>query len=116
MAQHIVPVSTYYRVFAFLMIGLVLTVTCAQIEHDLLNTIFAITIASAKVIVILLYFMHVRYSSRMTQILCCAGFAWFFILIAFLAADYQTRGWPLGPTPQTNWIENTATEPFQSAP
>ena len=92
---HIIPPKTYYQVFAALMGLLVLTVAASQIEHRLLNTVSAITIAVTKAILIIMFFMHVKYSSRMTQVLAVAGFVWLAILIVIVAADYQSRAWSL---------------------
>jgi cytochrome c oxidase subunit IV len=60
-----------------------------------LNAIVALTIACVKATLVVLYFMHVRYSSRLTQIIVVAGIFWFLIMIAFMMTDYMTRaGWP----------------------
>jgi cytochrome c oxidase subunit 4 len=60
-----------------------------------LNAIVALTIACIKATLVVLYFMHVRYSSRLTQIIVVAGIFWFIIMIAFMMTDYMTRtGWP----------------------
>ena len=78
------------------MVGLlVVTVAATTIEHRVLNTILAITIAVAKAVLIVLFFMHVKYSNQLTQVVACAGFLWLMILILLLAGDYQTRDWPL---------------------
>lgn len=92
---HIISPRTYYQVFAALMALLVLTVAAAQIEHGLLNTLSAVTIAVTKAVLIILFFMHVKYSSRLTQVLAVAGFVWLAILIVLMIADYQSRAWPL---------------------
>lgn len=60
-----------------------------------LNAIVALTIACVKATLVVLYFMHVRYSSRLTQIIVVAGIFWFIIMVAFMMTDYLTRtGWP----------------------
>ncbi len=51
------------------------------------------TIATVKAVLVLLYFMHVRYSSRLTWIFVAAGFFWFLILVGFTFSDYASRGW-----------------------
>jgi cytochrome c oxidase subunit IV len=95
---HIIPPKTYYQVFAALMVLLVLTVAASLIEHDLLNTISAVTIAVTKAVLIVLFFMHVKYSSRMTQVLAVVGFIWLAIMLAIMFADYDSRSWPLFST------------------
>jgi len=92
---HIIPPRTYYQVFAALMVLLVLTVAAARIENDLLNTVTAVTIAVTKAVLIIMVFMHVKYSSRMTQVLAVVGFLFLAILIVIVFADYQSRLWPV---------------------
>ena len=99
MSEHIVPVRTYLLVFTALMVGTALTVVAAYFNLDHiwgpLNAIVALTIAVIKATLVVLYFMHVRYSSKLTQVIVAAGVFWFVILIAFTMADYLTRaGWP----------------------
>ena len=58
-----------------------------------LNAIVALSIAVLKATLVVLYFMHVRYSSKLTWVFVCAGLIWLFILFAFTLSDYLTRGW-----------------------
>jgi cytochrome c oxidase subunit 4 len=58
-----------------------------------LNTIVAMTIAIAKATVVVLYFMHVRYSARLIWVIIGAAFFWMALLFAFTLADFYTRGW-----------------------
>ena len=97
MTEHIVEKKTYYGVFLSLMLLLAATVSIAYIHLGELNIVAALTIAFIKAILIILYFMHVRYSSRMLWIFVGAGFFWLAILFALSFADYLTRGW--FPTP-----------------
>ncbi len=98
MSEHIVEKKTYYGVFASLMILLAATVTIAYIHLGKLNIIAALTIAFIKATLIILYFMHVRYSSRVLWIFVGAGFFWLGILFALSFADFVTRGWLPLPT------------------
>ena len=93
MAEHIVEKKTYYSVFAALMLLLAGTVSVAYVHLGRLNVIAALIIASIKAILIILYFMHVRYSSRMLWIFVGAGFFWLGILFALTLSDVLTRGW-----------------------
>ena len=61
-----------------------------------LNVFVALTIAVVKATVVVLYFMHVRYSSRLTQVIVAAGVLWLIIMLTFTLADYMTRGWDSG--------------------
>ena len=98
MSEHIVDRKTYYGVFATLMALLGATVTIAYIHLGELNIIAALTIAFIKATLIILYFMHVRYSSRLLWIFVGAGFFWLGILFALSFSDYLSRGWLPLPT------------------
>jgi cytochrome c oxidase subunit IV len=98
MAEHIVDKKTYFRVFAALMALLGATVVLAYIHLGELNTIAALTIAVIKATLIILYFMHVRYSSRLLWVFVGAGFFWLLILFALSFSDFLTRGWLPQPT------------------
>lgn len=91
--KHVIEPKTYYAVFGILMVLLVLTVAAAQIPNPWVNVLAAITIAVTKAVLIVLYFMHVRYSSSLVQLFVVAGFAWLLLLIAFTLSDFSTRGW-----------------------
>jgi cytochrome c oxidase subunit 4 len=106
MAQHIIPPKTYYKVFAALMVLLFLTVLAAEIEHNAWNTVIAMTIAATKALLIILIFMHVKYSSRLTQVLAFVGFVWLLLLLVLLAGDYGTRRWPLETGHKTDVSSN----------
>ena len=91
--EHHVSEKTYYIVFAALMALLVVTVGAAQIDFGPLNIAIALTIAIIKAVMIILYFMHVRYSSRLVWLFAGAGFFWLVIMIGITFADYLTRAW-----------------------
>jgi cytochrome c oxidase subunit 4 len=91
--MHVLPLKTYYAIFASLIVLTGLTVWVATIDLGELNVIVALTIACIKALLVILFFMHVRYSSKLTWVFVAAGFFWFLILIAFTMADYQSRAW-----------------------
>ena len=94
MSEHIVSVRVYVTIFLALLVGTVLTVLAAFYDFPgRLNTIVAMTIATAKATVVVLYFMHVRYSSRLVWVIVAAALFWMGILFAFTFSDYLTRGW-----------------------
>ena len=95
MSEHIVPVKVYVTIFLVLLVGTALTVIAAFIDLKVegLNTIVAMTIAVAKATFVVLYFMHVRYSSRLIWVILAAALFWMALLFAFTLADYFTRGW-----------------------
>lgn len=100
MTHHVVPLKIYFGVFAGLLILLVATVAVAYLDLGLFSTVLALAIAFAKTLLIVLYFMHLRYSSRLTWVFAGAGLLWLLIAFAFTLADYLTRGGfsPVVPT------------------
>jgi len=98
MTEHIVAKRTYYGVFLGLMLLLAATVSIAYIHLGELNIIAALTIAFIKATLIILYFMHIRYSSRLLWIFVAAGFFWLAILFALSFSDFLTRSWLSVPT------------------
>ncbi len=99
MSEHIVSIRVYFLIFGALMVLTALTVFAAYFDMahiwGPLNAMIALTIALVKATLVVLYFMHVRYSSRLTQIIVVAGIFWFVIMVVFMMADYLTRsGWP----------------------
>ncbi len=93
MSEHIVSVKGYVAVFAALMVLTVVTVLASRVELGLLNTVVALAIAVFKATLVILYFMHVRYSTRLTQVTVVAGFLWLIIMIGLTFSDYLTRKW-----------------------
>lgn len=93
MSEHIVPVKVYLAIFLALLVGTALTVIAAFIDFPWrLNTIVALTIASVKATLVVLYFMHVRYSPRLVWVIVASALFWMGILFAFTFSDYLTRG------------------------
>ena len=98
MTQHIVPTKLYVRVFAVLLVLTALTVTAAFFDLGggrlhYANAIVALSIAVCKASLVVLYFMHVRYSSRMIWVFVGAGVFWLVILIGLTMSDVLTRQW-----------------------
>jgi cytochrome c oxidase subunit 4 len=93
MSEHIVSRKTYFAIFFTLIVFTVLTVVVATIDLGRFNAIVALSIAVFKATLVVLYFMHVRYSSRLTWVFVLAGFFWFGILVALTLSDYMSRPW-----------------------
>jgi cytochrome c oxidase subunit 4 len=94
MSEHIVPVRVYLMIFLALMVGTAITVVAAFYNFPgQLNTIIALTIASVKATLVVLYFMHVRYSSRLIWVIVASALFWLALLFAFTFSDYLSRGW-----------------------
>lgn len=96
MSGHVAPTSLYYTIFGALMAGTVLTVVVAFFDLGFLNNIVMLAIAGAKATLVVLYFMHVRWSSRLTWLVVGSGLYFLLILFVFTMMDYLTRGWMVG--------------------
>lgn len=91
--------STYVAVYVLLLVGLAATVAAAFVPLGDFNGIVAMAIACAKAAAVVLIFMHVLYSPRLTWLAVAAGLVWLAIMIALMAADYSTRDWIRTPAP-----------------
>jgi cytochrome c oxidase subunit 4 len=92
MNSHIIPRKLYVVIWACLMLLLLLTWGIAQFNFGPFNVVAALTIAVTKMLLVILFFMQVRYSSRRTWIFVAAGFIWLLIMIDLTLGDYLTRG------------------------
>jgi len=90
---HIVPARTYYIVFLILAVCTYLTWQVAVFDLGALNTIVALAVAVFKATLVVLFFMHVRYSTRLTWAVVLGSVFWFGILITLTLSDYLTRPW-----------------------
>jgi cytochrome c oxidase subunit 4 len=93
--------TIYIAVFVALLLLLGLTVGIAEVDFGPWNFPIAGAIATAKAVLIMLYFMHVRYSPALIWLVAAAGFFWLAILFSLTMADFLTRSYvPLGLAPQ----------------
>src|SRR5256886_10460450 len=99
MAEHIVPVRVYYTVFGILALCTYLTWQVAVFDLGALNTIVALVIAVFKATLVVLFFMHVRYSTRLTWAVVVGSVFWLGILLALTLGDYLTRPWLVSRPP-----------------
>ena len=94
MSEHIVPVRIYLTIFGALLFGTGLTVAAAFVDFPWqFNTIVALTIAVAKATLVVLYFMHVRYSPRLVWLIVGAALFWMAIMFSLTFSDYFPRNW-----------------------
>lgn len=103
-AHPLVPLRVYLSVFGALMVLSAATIWAAFQNFGFLNTPLALGIACMKATLVILYFMHVRYSPRLIWIFSTAAFFWVAILLLFTLGDYASRGWlelPDLPVPGT---------------
>ena len=91
--HHVVPLRVYLAIFAALLVLTGATVAVAKLDLGALNNVVALGIATVKAVLVVLWFMHVKYSSRLTWVFVAAGFFWLFLLIAGTMQDYVGRGW-----------------------
>ena len=91
--HHVVPTRIYYAIFATLMVLTGITVWVAYIDLGAMNAVAAIVIACFKALIVVLYFMHVKYSTRLVKLTVIAGLYWMGILFALTLGDYLTRAW-----------------------
>ncbi len=93
--HHIVSIPLYLMVFGILVVGTILTYFTAQWDLDWIfpgaNTLLALLIAFTKMAFVVLFFMHVKYSSKLIWLTAIAGFFWLAIMFAFTMQDYLTR-------------------------
>ena len=94
--HHVESVRTYLLVFGALLLGTALTVGVAYIDLGVFNDILALVIAIFKARLIVLFFMHVRHSDRVTKVMVILGWLWLIMLILGTMDDILTRGWIFG--------------------
>jgi cytochrome c oxidase subunit 4 len=96
MSGHIAPKGLYYTIFGALILGTFLTVVAAKVDLGVFNNVVMLAIACAKASLVVLFFMHVRWSSRLTWVVAVAGIFWLLIMFTLTMSDYLSRGWVEG--------------------
>ena len=108
MSEHIVSRKIYLAIFAALMVLTAVTVLAARQDFGRLNDIIAMAIAVTKATLVVLFFMHVRYSSRLTKVVVVAGFFWLALFVVLTMSDYLTR--TSGPANMLPQVQDTYDE------
>lgn len=90
---HLVSPLVYSYVYATLLVGTLITVGAAYVDLKVLNPIIALGIATFKAVVVILFFMHVKFQSRLIKMTVTAGFFTFMVLITMTMSDYISRAW-----------------------
>ncbi|MGD0860242.1 MAG: cytochrome C oxidase subunit IV family protein [Terracidiphilus sp.] len=93
LAHHIVGPRVYVVILFALLLGTGLTVWASFVDLGVWNPVIALAIATTKAVLVVLYFMHVRYSSKLTMLTVGAGIFMFLTLISLTLADYISRAW-----------------------
>ena len=109
MSHPIVPQKTYVMVFLGLMGLTLLTTGVAFIDLGSFNTVAALAIAFAKMLLVISFFMGVMHSSGLVRVVLVAGFFWLALLIALTMSDYRTRSWT--PVPDSWSVTAPPTHP-----
>jgi cytochrome c oxidase subunit IV len=97
MSQPLVPQKTYVMVFLSLIGLTLLTTGVAYIDLGPFNTVAALVIAFSKMLLVVLFFMGVKYSGGLIRVILIAGFFWLALLISLTMSDYRTRAWTTAP-------------------
>jgi len=93
MTEHIVPIRVYAIIFVTLLTLTAATCVISFINLGRLNAVVALVIAFSKALLVALFFMHLRYSRRLMQLVVVAGLFWLGIMISLTMTDFLTRGW-----------------------
>ena len=91
--HHIVSPRIYITILLALLVGTALTVWASYIDLGPLNPVIALAIAATKMILVVLFFMHVKYSTKLTKLTVGAGLFTFLVLVGMTLSDYWTRAW-----------------------
>lgn len=93
MSAHIVPVKLYITIFIALLFFTGLTTGVAYIDLGVFNTVVALAIAGVKMLLVMLFFMGIKYSPRLFKLVIVAAFFWLALLITFTLCDEFSRNW-----------------------
>jgi cytochrome c oxidase subunit 4 len=93
--HHIVTPAVYAIVFATLLVGTAITVAAAYVDLRIFNPVVALAIACTKAVIVILFFMHVKYQSKLVKLTVASGFFTFLVLITMTLSDYISRAWGL---------------------
>jgi cytochrome c oxidase subunit 4 len=91
MSTHVVPPRVYLTIFAALLALTATTTAVAFVDLGVMNVVVMLAIAVVKATLVVLFFMHVRYSPRLTGVVVASGFVWFALLVGLTLSDYLTR-------------------------
>jgi cytochrome c oxidase subunit IV len=89
--HHVVSPKIYATILAALLLGTWITVQAAKIDLGRWNIVLALAIATIKMTLVILFFMHGKYSSKRTQLVIISGFFWLAIMLGLTMTDYKAR-------------------------
>jgi cytochrome c oxidase subunit 4 len=107
MSAHVVPKKLYFLIFAALLAMTALTTGMAFVDLGKWNTVVALVIACTKATLVVLFFMHWRWSTRLVRVVILCALLWLAILIGLTSTDFVSRHW----TPQPETWESSMVSP-----
>jgi len=93
MSEHVDSVKTYVLVFVALIALTIITTAVAFVNLGPFSVVAALTIATGKMLLVALFFMHLRHSTPLTRLVVLGGLVWLGILLVLTFADFATRAW-----------------------
>ena len=93
MAEHIVTKKQYSYVFGTLLLLTLITTTVGMMDLGRLNVVVALVIAVIKALLVVLFFMHIYWSTKLTRLVVVSGVAWLILLLWLTLTDIFSRGW-----------------------
>ena len=89
---HIDSVGSYVKILLALLVATGVTTAVARLDLGAFNTVVALSIASVKMLLVALFFMHIRHSNKLTKLVVAGGLLWLAILLVLTMTDFATRG------------------------
>jgi cytochrome c oxidase subunit IV len=111
MSGHVIPKSTYFLIFGSLLALTALTTGIAFVDLGPWNTVVALVIAGCKASLVLLFFMHLRWSTQLNRIVWLSALLWLVILIGITSIDFFSRNWT--PVPE-QWNSSALSLPLSN--
>ena len=93
MTEHIVTKKQYALIFAILMLLTLATTAIGMIDLGRLNVVVALVIATIKALLVVLFFMHIYWSSKLNKVVVVSGVVWLALLLWLTLTDIFSRGW-----------------------
>jgi cytochrome c oxidase subunit 4 len=97
--HHVIPVKVYVGVIVWLMVLLIVTLGAAAVDLGALNLPIAMLIAVVKAAIVMVFFMHLKYSSKLVILFATIAFLFLAVMFTFTFNDYAARGWQPMPAP-----------------
>lgn len=91
--HHVVPLKTYFSVFATLMAFTAITVAAAFVDLGAANNVVMLAIAAVKATLVVMFFMHAKYGTRLIPLVAASGFFFVMLMFVITMSDYMSRGW-----------------------